>query len=339
MDEPGDNNNNSADTSGRSSGGGRSAADPAVRELVDLHAFLLGLVGDGDGAAGDADQNREDAASFSAAAAAAATPAGRGRSIRAMAERNPEMQPLMNVVLETLNSLQTESSCVTYFREVASSVTAYDEEKVTTVSSKEDPLIRAVMESGAVRDLVRSMGRDDEDDDYEATYALIHYVDAGTEWNIQHAVDEGVLPKFVALLKSPSVGIRKEAARVLGNMTNVSQGARRSWREPLWDCGAIDAMVTLLQQDDDDDVLQYAAEAVGNVCEDQPNEERIRSVAPTLSQLLFYHDEKVLEKVCWALNSCLVYTEALQSRVQTIIRMGVCRRLVELLRDPSPEVQ
>jgi hypothetical protein len=189
--------------------------------------------------------------------------------------------------------------------------------------------------SGAVRDLVGIMGGEDDDSE-EAAWVLIHLVDAGTKGHIQHAVNADVLPKFVVLLEASRVDIRKETTRVLAKMGNV---VFEGWREPLWDSGAIDALITLLQQEADDDVLHFAARAVNSVCEDEPDEARIRFMAPTLAQLLYYHDGKVLGEVCRAFSSCLkVHDEVCPGRVQTIVRMGVCRRLVELLRYPHVQL-
>jgi Armadillo/beta-catenin-like repeat len=328
-----DNNHCSADTSGRSSSGGGSSTAGDFREMVDFHAFLLGLVGNGAGTGDARHPNRED---DDVGDDSTPTPAEQGRSIRAMAARNPEMQQLMDIVGGTL---KRRMNLVTYFRQLVSSTRTKDGKKVTTVTRRKDPLIQAVMASGAVRDLVAIMGGHNNDDSVEATWAIIHFVDAGTKLHIQHAIDEGVLPKFVSLLVSPSVELRRDAARILGNMANVSQFARFRWREPLWDSGAIDAMITSLQQDDDDVVLQYAAGAIGHVCRSEPDEERIRSVVPTLAQLLYYHDEKVLKNACSAFTSFLtVDGGATSERVQTIIRMGVGRRLVELLQHSNPEM-
>jgi Armadillo/beta-catenin-like repeat len=327
MDEYGEDsndNNNNAGTSGRSSGGGDSSASDTNRELVDFHAFILGLVGNG--AADDANPNRPGNR------ADARTPAGRGRSIRAMAEGNPEMKQLLNIVVGVL---KRRLKCVTFFRQLISRSTT--EEKASRVASREDPSIQAVVYSGAVRDLVAIIGGSDAEEDSEnAAWALIHFVDAGTKWHIQQAIDMGVLPKFVVLLDSSNVEIRKETARVLGNMTSC--GASRSWRDSLWDSGAIAALIMLLQQDDDVVVLRYAACVINNVCEDEPEEDRIGSVAPTLAQLLHFDDEEVLEKACFAL-SAIVDFDAPPGRAQMIIRMGVCRRLVELLKHQSRNVK
>lgn len=328
MDEYGDdrNRNDAVDTSGRSSGGGDSNASDTVRGLVDLHAFILGLVGNGT-AAGDANPNRPGNL------ANANTPAGQGRSVRAMAEGNPEMKQLMDIVVGTL---KRRLKCVTFFRQLLSRSTT--EEKAKRVAAREDPSMQAVVNSGAVRDLVAIMGRNDaEEDSEDAAWALIHLVDAGTKWHIQHAIDMGALPKFVVLLDSSNVEIRKETARVL---TKMSQDVNETWRDPLWDSGTIDALITVLQQEYNADVLKYSASAVAAVCRNEPDDDRIHSVAPTLAQLLYYHDETVMEKACFALNACMKCSaETVPPRVQTILRMGVCRRLVELLQHPSCDVQ
>jgi Armadillo/beta-catenin-like repeat len=306
-------NNHNADTRGRNSSGDSKTTGTVLKQ-IELHAFFLGLVGDG-AVTGDANPNRE-------VDAGANTPAGRGRSLRAMAGASPETQQLIDNVVGTLRrSHQMESKCVKFFRQLLSSAS---EEKQRRWTNKDEPVIKAVVESGAVRDLVGIMGRQDDDTSEQAAWALIRLVDAGEKMPIRHAIEVGVLPKFVVLLESPSVEIRKETARVLGVM------AKTHWR-PLWDNGAVDAMITLMQRDDDDEVIRNATCAVAYVCVHELDEDRILSVAPTVSQLLYYPDVKVLEQACWALHRCLC-----DASHQTMIRMGVCRRLVELLRHKYP---
>jgi hypothetical protein len=208
MNERGSDNNR-ADASVRSGGGvGGGNANDAVQELVDFHAFLLGLVGDGAGPEGDAKQNREEGV-VAAGGAANMTPAGRGRSVRAMAGRNPETRQLMDIVAGTL---KRSLKLVMHFRQLVCSTTKNEGKQDTFFGREEDPLIQAVISSGAVRELVEVMGRQNDEGSDEATRSMIHFVDAGTKLHIQNAIDEGVLPKLVGLLVSPGVELRKEAA-------------------------------------------------------------------------------------------------------------------------------
>jgi hypothetical protein len=307
------NNNDDNDTRGRNSSGDSKTADTVLKQ-IELHAFFLGLVGDG-AVTGDANQNREDAA-------CANTPAGRGRSLRAMAGASPETQQLIdNVVGALKRSHQMESKCVKLFRQLLSSAS---EEKQRRWTNKDDPVVKAVVESGAVRDLVGIMGRQDDDTSEQAAWALIHLVDAGEKMPIRHAINVGVLHKFVVLLESPSVDLRKETARVLGLMA-------KTHCRPLWDNGAVNALIALMQRDNDDEVIHNATFAVAKVCVHELDDDQILSVAPTVAQLLYYPDVKVLEQACWALHRCLW-----DASHQTMIRMGVCRRLVELLQHKYP---
>jgi Armadillo/beta-catenin-like repeat len=311
MDERGDTNDN-ADTSHSNSnsnvGGNASDSTSELVELVDLHAFLLGLVG-----------------SFNGLSRVILNPTFDDDS-------DPLMTKLMRIVVRTLRrDPQMEAGCVAFFRRLVTLVSIVQGMRNQGVASREDRLIQAVVDSGVIPGLVtiaagRGVGSDD------AAWTLIYFVSAGTKGHIQHAMEAGVLRVFVLLLESPSVDVRMETARILGNMANVRRGACESWRESLWDSGAIDALLRLLRRGDDADVLIFALFAVPFVWENERDEVRIRCVMATLEQLLRHRDEKVLTTACYALTSCLMFVEVPPGRVQTFIEMGLCRRFVELLQ-------
>jgi len=85
-------------------------------------------------------------------------------------------------------------------------------------------------------------------------------------------------------------------------------------------------------------MLRNATWTLSNFCrgKPQPNFDRVRIALPVLAELIFQKDEEVLTDACWALS---YLSDGPNEKIQAVIEAGVCRRLVELLMNPSPAVQ
>lgn len=55
---------------------------------------------------------------------------------------------------------------------------------------------------------------------------------------------------------------------------------------------------------------------------------QISPALPVLAKLVYAHDEEVLTDACWAVS---YLSDGANEKIQAVIEVGICRRLVELL--------
>ena len=122
----------------------------------------------------------------------------------------------------------------------------------------------------------------------------------------------------------------------------MGPGEHRGRLPPCWDlvlaAGAMPPLLAHLHQGSKLSMLRNATWTLSNFCrgKPQPDFEGVRPSLATLGQLIFSPDEEVLTDDCWALS---YLSDGPNEKIQAVIEAGVCRRLVELLLNPSPAVQ
>ncbi|CAN1859054.1 Importin subunit alpha-1a [Linum perenne] len=205
--------------------------------------------------------------------------------------------------------------------------------KVRRLLCIDSPPINEVVQSGVVPRFVEFLARDDNPRlQFEAAWALTN-IAYGTSENTKVVTDHGAVPILVRLLSSPAGDVREQAVWALGNIAGDSPKCRDLVLRNA-------AFMPLLAQFSDQaklSMLRIATWTLSNFCrgKPQPSFDQTKHALPVLERLIHSDDEEVLTNVCWALSHLSVGTN---DKIQAVIEIGVCPRLVELLLHKSAEV-
>jgi len=245
-------------------------------------------------------------------------PAAQTNTVTSVQSKLDNLPIMVQGVMGTHPNTQTE--CTTQFRRL--------------LSIEKNPPIQQVIDSGVVPRFVEFLSRDDNPAlQFESAWALTN-IASGTSDHTRVVIEVGAVPVFVRLLSSPNDDVREQAVWALGNIAGDSPECR----DIVLNMGAMEPLLSQLRTHSKMSMLRNATWTLSNFCrgKPQPRFERVRIALATLAQLIFSGDEEVLTDACWALS---YLSDGENEKIQAVIEAGVCRRLVELLLNPSPAVQ
>lgn len=203
------------------------------------------------------------------------------------------------------------------------------------LSVEKDPPYDAVTSSGVVPHLVNLLQRSDYPQlQFESAWALTN-IAAGTSENTMMLVACGAIPRFVALLSSPSSDCRDQSAWAIGNLS----GEGAACRDEALNHGAMVALLNVLSVKEQPlHVLRNATWAVSNLCRCKPLPplERVAIALPTLVDLLNSADDQLIVDAAWGIS---YISDGPSERVQAVLEAGAIPRIVHLLSVPSTNVK
>lgn len=202
------------------------------------------------------------------------------------------------------------------------------------LSIEQNPPIQAVINAGVVPRFVsflREVGRPEIQ--FEAAWVLTN-IASGTAEQTRCVVNNGALPIFVDLLRSPSDDVKEQAVWALGNIAGDSP----NFRDLVLQSGGLHPIMQVLTEADKISMKRNATWAMSNLCRGKPPPpfEWVSPALVTLTQLVYAADIEILTDACWALS---YLSDGENERISGVIQSGICNRLVELLGHQSPNVQ
>lgn len=248
-----------------------------------------------------------------------------------ISESKPPRDPSIDEKLRALPTLvaginsqdpNTVIECVTQFRKL--------------LSIERDPPIQEVIDCGAVPKLVQFLSYNDYPSlQFESAWALTN-IASGTSKHTQTVLEQGSVPAFISLLRSPNVDVREQAVWALGNIA----GDSHTCRDLVLSHGALQPLTSLCSPDARLTMIRNATWTLSNFCRGKPQPDFVL-VSPALNilnQLIMSKDDEVLTDACWALSYLSDDTGPNNQKIQAVIQAGVVRRLVELLGHKNTNV-
>ncbi|PVG04767.1 putative SRP1-importin alpha [Serendipita vermifera] len=208
--------------------------------------------------------------------------------------------------------------------------------RIRRLLSKEDnPPIEQVIRAGLIPAFVEFLKHPDQQLQFESAWALTN-VASGTSEQTQLIINHGAVQPLVQLLSSPSPEVREQAVWALGNIA----GDGAMFRDYVLQSGVMDPLLAVIGSDASTlNLVRNAVWTLSNLCRGKnppPDWDTVSKALPLLAKNIYSSDLDTLVDAAWALS---YLSDGSNQHIQAVVEAGVCRRLVDLLTHPSPQVQ
>lgn len=192
------------------------------------------------------------------------------------------------------------------------------------LSKESHPPVEKILETGILDRMIQLLSAEDSRVQFEAAWAITNI--ASTDYT-RTVVEAGAIGPLVNCMMVESGNVREQAIWCCGNIA----GDCPKYRDLIINTnGALDALLTNLQEPETPSLLRNATWTLSNICRGKPapSIEVVQYVLPALAALISNNDREVIQDAVWGLS---YLTDGDEHMVQAVVDSGITNRCVELM--------